>query len=126
MLGGFEMGINVGGGNTGEDTGAVGAMELETIWNVAEIVLPVLDMVAVTLCVPIKSRLHRKNIGPSFPHKAYGALDSTLYCVTSFHPNITDDTGDPEVIAFTPKFGVVPGGIVIIAPSIKRATTLLL
>jgi hypothetical protein len=83
-------------------------------------------MVAVTLCVPISSRLQRKNIGPSFPHRAYGALDSTLYCVTSFHPNTTDDMGDPEVTAFTPKFGVVPDGIFIIAPSIRLATTLLL
>jgi hypothetical protein len=89
-------------------------------------VLPVLDTVAVTVCVPINRRLHRKNIGPSLPHNAYGALDSTLYCVTLFHPNTTDVMGDPVVTAFTPKLGVVPDGMVMIAPSNRLATTVLL
>jgi hypothetical protein len=34
--------------------------------------------------------------------------------------------GDPDVMAFTPKFGVVPDGIVITAPSNRLATTVLL
>ena len=125
MFGGLDTGINVSGGKVGDDTGVVGTTPY-TIWNRVVRVLPVLDTVAVIVCVPIRRRLHRKNNGPSLPHRAYGALDSTRYCVTLFHPNTTDVMGLPLVIAFTPKLGVVPDGIVMTAPSNRLATTLLL
>ena len=128
-MGGFTTGRIATGGNTGDDigddTGAVGTM-LRTIWKRALKRLPVSDTVAVTVCVPINMRLHRKNIGPSFPHKAYGALDSTRYCVALFQPNTTDVMGDPTVMALTPKLGVIPVGMVMIAPSTRLATTVLL
>ena len=126
ILGGFvTTGINVGDGNVGADTGVVGTtVLLVTIWNVAEMVrLGLLEMVARTVCVPSSMRLHRKKMGPSFPHNAYGALDSTRYCGTLFHPNMTDCMGEPAVTALTPKLGFAPGGIVIIAPSNRLATT---